>query len=297
MRLWLCGVACSLLLPWLVQATDSASPVQSKPRIHWVQLDFPPYYLKTSNDGRDESVAALLESYLPQFEFRRLQVPASRLMKSLDDAQGANVCVLSLYRTPEREQRLLFSKHPSTFGLPIELITRTELLPQLAEFRHGDRYSLAEILRKFPQAVGITASRSFGATLDELLQDKRVTRLAGETALGSLLGMVSRSRLDYALGYPDEMVYLSRMQRMTNLVSLPLTETASFSLGFVGCNATADNAAMIDALNQRWPEIYNDVNYLALVQRWLETDAKLRVDRVFQSYLHERGFIRREAAQ
>lgn len=288
MRHWLSVVACCVLLLWHSPANADASETKSKPRIHWVQLDFPPYYLKTSNDGRDESVATLLESYLPQFEFRRLQVPASRLMKSLDDAAGANVCVLSMYRTPDREQRLLFSKHPSTFGLPIELITRAELLPQLAEFRHGDRYSLAEIARKYPQAIGITASRSFGATLDELLQDKRVTRLAGETALGSLLGMVSRSRLDYALGYPDEMVYLSRNQHLSNLLSLPLAETASFSLGFVGCNATADNAAMLESLNQHWRDIYSNVNYLALLQRWLDTDAKLRVERVFQSYLRER---------
>lgn len=284
MRLGWCGLACSILFAWTVQAADTVV----KPRIHWVQLDFPPYYLKSSNDGRDESVAALLESYLPQFEFRRLQVPASRLMKSLDDAAGANVCVLSLYRTPEREQRLLFAKHPSTFGLPIELITRADVVPTLAEFRHGERYSLTELLHKFPASFGITAARSFGASIDGLMSDRRITRLAGETALGSLVGMVARGRLDYALGYPDEMVYLARNQHLTNLVSLPLAETASFSLGFVGCNATPDNAAMLEALNQKWPEIYSNVNYLALIQRWLATDAKLRVERVFNNYLSER---------
>lgn len=283
MRCCWCFLLLSLLCPVALAAEAPA-----KPRIHWVQLDFPPYYIKSSQDGRDESVALLLERYVPDYEFRRLNVPASRLMKSLDDANGTNVCVVSLYRTPEREQRLLFSKHPATFGLPIELITRTELVESLAPQKIGDRYQLAQIVQKNPKRVGITASRSFGSSLDELLQDSRLTRLAGETALGSLSGMVSRGRLDYTLGYPDELVYIARNQGLHNLVSLPLAETASFSLGYVGCNATDDNQAMLAALDKQWATIYQDVNYLALLQRWLQTDAKLRVQRVFEEYRHDR---------
>lgn len=256
----------------------------NKPRIHWLQFDFPPYYLKDSVDGRDEAVALLLERYLPEFEFRRERIPASRLMKSLAAANDTNVCVLSLYRTPEREQNLLFSQHPSTFGLPIELVTRRELIDQLAPIEQQGRYPLAAVIEQHPKAVGITASRSFGATLDGLLVDGRITRLAGETALSSLMGMVARGRLDYTLGYPDEVVYLARNQRLANLVSVPLIETANFSLGYVGCNVTADNQAFLAALDTQWKAIYNNVNYLAFLQRWLQTDAKLRVERVFYQY-------------
>lgn len=291
MRLWLCWMMCCLCCLSWAKAADT--PV--KPRIHWIQLDFPPYYLKSSQDGRDESVALLLEHYLPGFEFRRLSVPASRLMRSLDDADGSNVCVLSLYKTPEREQRLLFSKHPATFGLPIELITRTELVERLAQDKIGDRYQLAQIVQKNPKGMGITASRSFGSSLDELLHDNRLTRLAGETALGSLSGMVSRGRLDYTLGYPDELVYIAGTQQLNNLVSLPLAETASFSLGYVGCNATEENQAMLAALDKQWSAIYQDAKYLPLLQRWLQPDAKLRVERVFDEYRHDRQIGQVEA--
>lgn len=88
--------------------------------------------------------------------------------------------------------------------------------------------------------------------------------------------------------YPDELVYIARNQGLHNLVSLPLAETASFSLGYVGCNATDDNQAMLAALDKQWATIYQDVNYLALLQRWLQTDAKLRVQRVFEEYRHDR---------
>ena len=182
MRCCWCWLLLSLLCPVAMAAN---APV--KPRIYWVQLDFPPYYIKTSQEGRDESVALLLERYVPDYEFRRLSVPASRLMKSLDDANGSNVCVVSLYKTPEREQRLLFSKHPATFGLPIELITRTELVESLAPQKIGERYQLAQIVQKSPKRVGITASRSFGSSLDELLQDSRLTRLGGRNGAGKFI--------------------------------------------------------------------------------------------------------------
>lgn len=279
--LWL-----NLLFGWSIcVAAESEISVQgSKQVVQWLHFDFAPYYIDESGAGRDESVIKLLQPLLSQYQFSMLHVPASRLMHALNSSDEP-VCVLSLYKTVARQQVFNFSSHPSTFGLPIELITRDGQQDALRYALVDGRYSLAKIIGSSKNRFGVMAARSFGAGIDQVLTDMPHFNLAGESALSSLLGMVSKDRIDYTLGYPDEMYYLASAQNLDGLISLPLHETADFSLGYVGCNKSKITAQLVADIDSALLQLYQGNDFLELMLRWLPLDAQKRVYRHYQRYL------------
>ncbi|CAM4337979.1 TIGR02285 family protein [Pseudoalteromonas ostreae] len=255
-----------------------STPLHAK-TIDWIVTDFAPYYIfndRYAGTGRDEGVIGLLEQQLPDYTFTRTIFPSSRTIPELSKPNHT-YCMLSLYKSPDREQHISFSGQTSTVGLSPSIAIHKELVQHL-KLNTNAPVSLKTLLNKYQLTLGISMNRSYGKTIDKVINnsaDASIIIRPGQDTLASLTYMLKKKRIDVLLGYPSEHYYLAKSMGFEDeLVQLPLTEASDLSYGYIGCTNTELGISQVEALNAALKKIKQQPAYHEVLLRWLPNNLK-----------------------
>ncbi|MEZ7278917.1 TIGR02285 family protein [Pseudoalteromonas sp. 68 DY56-GL68] len=247
--------------------------------IQWVVVDFAPYYImndRYEGTGRDESVMKMIEKALPGYRFTHTLYPSSRAIHELSNPQN-NYCMLSLYQNEHRKQHIAFSSHTSTIGLSPSIAIRKELIKAL-DLDPSKAISLKALLNEKHLALGVSMSRSFGKSIDDVINtnhDANIIFRPGSDTLASLTYMLSKKRIDILLGYPSEHYYLAHSMGFEDkLTQLTLTEAPKLSEGFIGCTNNEQGRQIISELDIALEKIAHTQDYHDILVRWLPDNLK-----------------------
>lgn len=267
-----------------------SSPVHAK-TINWIVTDFAPYYIfsdQYAGTGRDESVITLLEQQLPAYTFKRTILPSSRTIQELTNP-NYTYCMLSLYQSPHRKQHIYFSEQTSTAGLSPSVAIRKELAQRL-KLDLNKPVSLEVLLNKYQLALGISMSRSYGDTIDSVINnsaDASIIIRPGRDTLASLTYMLKKRRIDILLGYPSEHYYLAKSMGFEDeLMQLPLTEAAELSYGYIGCTSNKQGIEQANVLNAALEQVKQQPAYQEVLLRWLPDNLKPLLEQRLQKRLN-----------
>ncbi|MFC3031205.1 hypothetical protein ACFOEE_01525 [Pseudoalteromonas fenneropenaei] len=254
-------------------------------------MDFPPYYFvsdQLTGSGRDEAVITLLNKRISSFDTEELLLPASRAVPTLKDTSKLR-CILSLYRTAEREQFTTFSRQFSTIGLPITVAMRRQTRAQLG-LQHTPSVSLMALMNDTEHTLGVAMNRSYGNAIDTVIKNTSptvvVTR-AGSDALASLTAMLLKERVDFVLGYASEHFYAKQqLDKDDQLIQLTLTEAPDFVYGYVGCSQTADTKEYIYLVDEVLEHLHDSQAFHDIMLRWLPAELRAKLATQFSPQSH-----------
>lgn len=242
--------------------------------ITFLQVDFAPYYILSGIDkgkGRDEEVIKLLSQSMPDYTFKVDLIPSSRALYELQH-NTATTCMLSLYKTAERQRLFSFSNEYSTVGLAPTIAMHTDVANAIIP-NNINSISLKDLVFKHQLVIGKSTERSYGLNVDEIIkkipQDSIIVR-AGKDSLNSLTYMLIKKRIDIILGYPGEHLYLQEKYKdSSKLIQYQISEAPKTVLGFIGCNKSVESERFLARTDSVLKKIKATPEYKELMLRWV----------------------------
>ena len=183
---------------------------------------------------------------------------------------GDPICYPALVKTPERETFIAFSQmsvmHPSNY------VTLSDELVKTLNLRR--EVDLRELLDNEQLVLGLESGRSYGTQIDRTIRihgvNTTMTFKAGKS-LVALYQMLTRSRVDYLIGYPFEAYFaLDTLEQSAAFRSYPILGTPQFTMGAVGCANTPWGQAVISRINGVLDNIKATPAYREALTSWLE---------------------------
>ncbi|WP_159084819.1 TIGR02285 family protein [Dongshaea marina] len=261
-----------LLVGALFLPGASISGPREKPIIQWVDIILPPFHHIESGpwqgQGITDNIIALMKHKLPEFQQQHEILSGELAIRWLK--QKPNVCVAAFKKTADRQSYLYFSL-PSVFVPPNGIWVRRQEVSQFGE----SPVSLGKLIEQGELRLGFDETRSYGSGIDTLLSKyQKQDNLYGISTLNSserLLKMMSRRRIDYALGYPLELGFLSESMQMPQAFRfLPLRETGNYSFSHIACSRTPQGKRIIAAINRVLLSERPTAHYRSFTERWLD---------------------------
>ncbi|MBB5193587.1 uncharacterized protein (TIGR02285 family) [Silvimonas terrae] len=272
-----------------------APAVLARDTITWVIFDWPPVFIlqdrssesvQQLGDGIGDHLVKLLIQRLPQYQHRVVVMTPKRAFAQMK--QGENLCVPSTLRTPERENVAVFT--PALITMPIQLVTREDLLQTHPDWRDG--VDLETLAADRTLVGGYEGTRSYGATIDKVLADPANTGLrpvsGGEP--GSLYQMLALKRIDYTLEYPQIVTWLAeRKQLPAGITVVPLRQPDPWLLGNVACTKSVWGGKAIHQIDEALREAARQPSYRDLMTRWAPVHLRDAQRRELDRFLHDRS--------
>ncbi|KZN32476.1 hypothetical protein N474_10765 [Pseudoalteromonas luteoviolacea CPMOR-2] len=261
-------------------------PAEAK-SIDWIITDFPPYYMVSDDlvgTGRDELVINLLHDHLPDYSENKIFFPASRAIRALSDKRKT-YCMLSLYKTPERQKFMHFSDSYATVGLSPTLAISNLTLAALDK-QQLEKVSLKQFIEQNKLVLGVAMQRSYGHRLDEIIKSlpkEQVIIRPGQDALESLTNMLIKKRVDAVIGYPSEHYYIHKLTNTrAQLSQLLLDDIAPLAYGYVGCTKNDNGRQIISMINQTMPDLTNSQPFKNIMVKWLPSYLEMKLDQLLK---------------
>ncbi|KZW99918.1 hypothetical protein JL49_14930 [Pseudoalteromonas luteoviolacea] len=269
-------------------------PAKAK-SIDWIITDFPPYYMisddlegtgreELEGTGRDELVINLLHEHLPDYSEKKIFFPASRAIKALSDKRKT-YCMLSLYKTRERQRFMHFSDNYATIGLSPTLAISNKTLAALNK-QQLETVSLKQFIEKNNLVLGVVMQRSYGSVLDDIIKSlpkEQVLTRPGQDALESLTNMLIKNRVDAVIGYPSEHHYIHKLTHTrAQLSQLLLDDIAPLAYGYVGCTKNDNGKQIISMINETIPELTNSQAFKSIMIKWLPCYLETKLDKLLK---------------
>ncbi len=257
--------------------------------VTWMEVEFPPGYIHRGplrGQGYEDVITRILMENLTGYRHDKMMGNLARMYHEFK--QGRRVCNVALFKTPERQQFMVFSI-PSTFTLPNGLIT---LKKRWHRFGSATEIRLESVLQT-DLRLGISRSRSYGKAIDAVLKNAegsdRIFVHSGKDVFESLLRMLLSDRLDCMLGLPEEVIYVAeKMGVEDRIVTIALAEnqgTYDAWLGHVACSRTPWGERIIGRINAILRKERPTERYRQAYERWLDANQIPRYrelyDRVF----------------
>jgi uncharacterized protein (TIGR02285 family) len=255
--------------------------------ITWLTMEFPPFYFqegRNKGQGIADGVTHLLQKHLPAYRHREELAEPATIMTRLK--AGDHVCSAAYIKTPDRERVLEFSI-PDLILPPNGITVRRESVAKLTGGAPGP-VSLAKLLQNHQLRLAVAVGRSYGPTLDHLLEGTRgspnVYWRHGEDIYRSLFDMLLKGSVDYLVGYPYEALYLSRERGVEGqVVTLPLTELPDYTLAHVVCPKTPWGRDVVAQINRALLVERARPEYRQAIERWLDADLQPEFRRQYQT--------------
>jgi uncharacterized protein (TIGR02285 family) len=169
------------------------------------------------------------------------------LQRSLELMQKSGYCAINKMKTPERLNSLLFSNQPINISPSLRLI-RMGTTPQSQPIDLNQWLHTSSKLK-----VGIATGRSYGAALDQLIQQHaaQIYQLSGEDVHVKLWQMLQKGRLDAIVDYSVRIDYLNKMQPSPQPYSVEqILGQPALVEGYFVCNATEHGQQVIAQINK-----------------------------------------------
>jgi len=238
-----------LVFPSFAWATDT---------ILWYHSEFPPISILNGPDkhtGAADQWEAYFRSRMPQYQHELVEANTARTLEEIKHRD--NVCNPAMIKTLARERNALFSDRIIDL-LPNGLITlqaRTgELRPYLNE---NGELRLTEFLASHKFHLGVASGRSFGTTIDSLLQAENsrsvvVPFAASDIFLSGFTRMANKQSMDAILGYAVELSFAARRigRDPEQFVFFPIAEDTSLVSVHVSCSRSPLGEKVIAQVNE-----------------------------------------------
>lgn len=248
--------------------------------IVWYYFDVPPQYITTGQQKEkgflDLALRQEIVPGLPKYNHRLVEAPFQRLELMLK--QKPNACVMGLFKKPEREQFMWFSR-PFLAQFPPGILVNQAARAKVAPFLdHSGKVSLGKLLEAGELKVGVGGTRSYGSVIDGLLKpylnEPRVYVNAAGSASSNLLRMAALGRVDVVPGFPYEARYqgIDTNKGSAALTYFPLMEQPEFLVGHAACSKTEFGRQVIREVDEilRRPGVRQAIaDYYA---SWLDDD-------------------------
>ncbi|GGP26391.1 TIGR02285 family protein [Silvimonas amylolytica] len=263
--------------------------------ITWVIFDWPPVFIlqdrgsesvQQLGDGIGDQLIKMLIQRLPQYQHRVVVMSPKRAFAQMK--QGDNLCVPSTLRNPDREAMALFT--PALITMPIQLVTREDLLQTHPDWRDG--VDLETLAADRSLVGGYEGTRSYGPSIDKVLASP--TNIGLRAVSGgdpnSLYQMLALKRIDYTLEYPQIVAWLAeRKQLPAGIAVVPLRQPDPWLLGNVACTKNAWGGKVIHDVDEAVREAARQSSYRDLMTRWTPLHLREAQRRELDRFLHERA--------
>jgi uncharacterized protein (TIGR02285 family) len=234
-------------------------------KITWVGTDFPPMAMSQgqyAHQGYIDAMFRYAQESLPQHEFQEEIVPWNRAM--LLARHGGPYCLISAFKTPERDDFLRFTA-PYGYLFPIGVVIRAGDKRKFSAYiSKTGNFQLREVLRQPDFRMGIAGSRSYGSKVDVLLKPlidlgvKNIQQISQDQSTKVLLSMLALKRFDFTLAYPSEVGYYSTS--VNDFIFYPIEDNNDLLPGRFSCTKSSET-----------DRVFSDVSALVLTKRARET--------------------------
>lgn len=269
----------------LVLALAQASTAHAGERIVWGVIDFPPFQIVGGPNRDTGSFDGLLEELTRRMpEYRHDILPMSFARREQEFIEGSQLCTPGVFRTPEREKQLTFSR-PSL----IHLDNRLVFLSSKAKVLGGDEPVDLEALFKNQRLLaGVFSSRSFAPNIDDAIkrhsgQQNLIVRAIKTPQMFELL---LRGEIDYTIMFPHEAAYIARLYGMENAITVrKIKGTPPYCFTYTACAKGAWGESIVAKVDMILEQIQSDSKYQAYSERWYVNRDKATIRAYFQKML------------
>ncbi len=261
----------------LIICTASVSAVIAEGAEHeiiWVKNNAPPFYI-LSGEQRGQAfgdrVQHLIEMQLPGYNHVTLEMPLARL--NLAWSKQLPRCFSTMIYEPSDQEDYLLSI-PNLYYLPHGIITTTAFAATLQR-NENDAVSLVKLLRRDGIRMGMSTGRSYGVTLDSILEQHKenmsFVRRTGTEETRGVLNMLVKDRFDFVIDYHFLLEFYSSDNSFADaLVFLPIAETENEGVsGSIGCTRNEWGRLVINDINRAIRQLSGTEAYRNIIRDWL----------------------------
>lgn len=242
------------------------------PVITWVKNDAPPFYVTAPalTAGIGDTLQALYEQALPQYQHTTLHVPLGRLEHTWQTYQP--LCFATMIHGEPINDGYQLSR-PNLLYMPHGIIT-TEAHADTLPLNERGQVKLTQLLSEHTVKLGQNKGRTYSPRIDQLLAQYRdnlhIETRAGSAETFGVLTMLEHGRFDVMIEYEFVLNDYVERTRKTGLRFLPIAESEGDHIwGAIGCTNSPAGEAALAAINAATPEVMQHRRYRRNVGRWL----------------------------
>ncbi|MBT3368084.1 MAG: TIGR02285 family protein [Nitrospina sp.] len=243
----------------------------SQDTITWLKVDFPPVSIpegKDAGEGIMDKIVDLMISDLPGYQHKSRVANIKRIMTEFE--QGQDACAGGFIITEERSEIGYFSKYPSTFLPPVQIVIRRE---DKKLFETSGMPSLEDLLRNKSLKLGLSSKMAYGKKIDSLVEKHKAKANIffrhGDDIAKSLLRMLLKKRIDYTIAYPWMVEYMLKPEQVDKITFIPAKETQVPIMHHVMCSKTDWGLRVIEKINAILKKERPTKEYRSIFERWL----------------------------
>ena len=241
---------CVFLSVLFLTVVFGTSFADAKDLVKWVRISFEPFLViegeKASGPAAD--IENVLRENMPEYEHTVTKSNIKRLHALLEEGNPC-ACAYYLIRTPAFEEKYYYSAYPAII-IPTHRIVI--LKKNREKFGEGVQLSLKRLLEKTELILGITADRSFGREVDDILKSyagaKNIYPHYSATSIDGLIRMLLAGRVDYIIEYPPMVQYFEKkLGAADELAVYAIEEKAQmWTPGWVACTKNEQGKRVIE---------------------------------------------------
>jgi uncharacterized protein (TIGR02285 family) len=264
-----------------------------KGKIVWVLPDWPASPL---GDGAKAQAKAnvfvrlteQLQEALPQYDHHLIRGNADKAMRLWKE--GKNICALPVLKTKERmdlAQMSAFVVFP-----PYRVIVKNSQVSSMLAKR--DTVSFQNLMTSKNLKGGLIVDRSYGETIDRYLSEtkdyKNWTLIEPHDGWETVLSMVQNGRFDYTIEMAEFVRYFNKKNSpSTNLVALPMQESASALISYVACNRNKWGTEIIKLVDKRMQVLASKKEFTQNLETLFHDDGLKDFKQDLQEFVQKRA--------
>ena len=262
-----------------------SGPARAADEILWADLSFPPWMIlegRSAGQGVWDDLQRALIAGLPQYQ-HRVEVMNNARFEAMAQ-QGAHVCKVYYFKTPEREQLLHYSL-PSVVFLSNEVLMSHKMAAQLG---YPASLSLAQLMQDGRWRGSFVKGRSYGKELDSIIQaHMNLPHIRENVSTNeSLFRFLSEGRTDYILEFPAvHSFFESDLGLHPDLVSIPIQQAPTSNVTYVTCVRNGWGKAVIESVNPIVSQRVLSPEHRAATLRWYTPKQRAALEQIYDNLL------------
>ncbi|ALS99717.1 TIGR02285 family protein [Lacimicrobium alkaliphilum] len=256
--------------------------------ILWLRPDFPPgTFVKgpMKDQGYNDLTRQFLARRLPQYQHNVQTAGYERIIKLM---QEHNVCIVGLYKSPQRQRYILYSE-PRGVVLPNGLIIRAADREIFSPYMTEQGVDLSSLMKNPELIGGVADGRLYKGPVDSELAKHQKTehllRRSGANVFSDLLKMLDLKRIDYTFGFPVELVYQQRLGTISQQIAfLPIEGMPQATPSYIACSRNKWGEQVIGDINKVLRVHRLSPEYLHAYQQWLDTGSRSLHQQISEKY-------------
>jgi len=255
--------------------------------IIWVNDNLAPAFISKGPDkgkGIVDGVVEIYKKHLPEYKHQHLEANMPRILDLMH--KGANVCYAGFFRTSEREKFVSFSIPNLINYMGVIVIKKNS---RLSIFNNHNTLSLKKLLKQKQIKAGLTQGRSYGSIIDSILKNHEnksdhILFRAGEDSLQGLLKMLYTERIDYTIGSPWEIPYISKQIGKSNkfrTIFIQEGKDKRWIKNYIGCPKNKWGQNLIQKINKILLQVRTSKDHMYHQLKWFPKEMEKEIRNAF----------------